>query len=68
VLAFRSGLFVYFISAFKCYFEVRMSEKVSDFPHLGRVVCICDLYLALVVDFVGLRFILHFRFQFSNER
>jgi hypothetical protein len=45
-----------------------MSEKVCDFPDLGTVVCKGDPFFALVVDFVGLSFILHFLFQFSNER
>jgi hypothetical protein len=60
VLAFRSGLLVYCISAFKCYLDDRMSEKVCDFPDLGTVVREGDPFFALVVDFVGFSFILHF--------
>jgi hypothetical protein len=45
-----------------------MSEEVCDFPDLGTVVSEGDPFFALVVDFVGLSFILHFLFQFSNER
>jgi hypothetical protein len=67
-MAFRSGLFVYCISAFKRYLDVRMFEKVCDFPDLGTVVWKGDPFFALVVDIVCLGFILHFLFQFSNER
>jgi hypothetical protein len=67
-MAFRSDLLVYCISAFKRYLDIRMFEKVCDFPDLGLVVCKGDPFFALVVDFVGLGFVLHFLFQFSNER
>jgi hypothetical protein len=39
VKVFRPGLLVYFLVLFKCYLDVRMFEKVCDFPDFGTVIC-----------------------------
>jgi hypothetical protein len=45
-----------------------MFEKVSNFPDLGTVVDKGEPLFSLVVNVSGLGFILHFLFQFLDER
>jgi hypothetical protein len=63
-MVFVSGLLVYGIGAFKCYLNIRMFEKVSDFPDLGNVVSKVDPLLLWLLMFLAWVLVCVFYFSF----
>ena len=63
-MIFGSGLLLYCVHAFECYFDVCLFKEVCDFCDFGTMKCEDGPFLVFVVCFVHVGFVLSISFQF----
>ena len=62
-MVFGSGLLLYCVHAFECYFDVCLFKEVCDFCDFGTMKCEDGPFLVFVVCFVHVGFVLSISFQ-----